>query len=291
MRSTRLSLSLLLLATAVVNGAPPPATPQDLQNLTIEARRHAEQQRARAFVDHVVVPLLDRSYPVWREPVCIGLFGVSSAQGQFIRTRLTQIFTQAGAPLAGAGCQANLHIVVTAHADALVEAWTTRNDGVPAGAGWHAEKHRLEQPRPIRVWYGVGLVAADGTSSGGTCPGQTQASEVRVVCNAFATRLQFNELTRFDSLVIIVDLARVSDFSLGQLVDYIGLVGLTRINLDAHLQGEPTILGLFGSPHEERLQGLSAWDQAFLAALYHSNLATRGQDADIARAMVAALDH
>jgi hypothetical protein len=291
MHSTRLSLLLVLLASAAVNGAPPAATPEDMQNVTVEARRHAEQQHARAFVDHVVVPLLDKSYPIWRQPVCLGIFGVPSAQEQFIRTRLTQIFTQAGAPLAGAGCQANFHIVATAHADALVEAWTTRNDGVPAGAGWHAEKHRLEQPRAIRVWYGVGLVAADGTSSGSTCPAQTQASEVRVVCNALATRLQFNELTRFDSLVVIVDLARVSDFSLGQLVDYIGLVGLTRINLDAHLQGESTILGLFGAAREERLQGLSRWDQAFLAALYHSNLTVRGQDADIARAMVAALDH
>ena len=290
MRNTPLSLGLLLIAAAAAGSAPAATTPEDLQTVTIEARRHAEQQRAKAFVDRVVVQRLDQAYPVWREPVCVGIFGASSAQEQFIRSRLAQIFTQAGAPLAAAGCLANFHIVITAHADALVEAWTTRLDGY-AVTGWHAQKQRLEQPRPIRVWYGVDVVAADGTTSGGTCPGQSQASEVRVICGAFATRLQFNELTRFDSLVMIVDLERVSDFSLGQLVDYIALVGLTRINLDAQLRGEPTLLGLFSVPREERLQGLSDWDRAFLAALYHSNLATRGQDADIARWMVSTLGH
>ena len=279
-----------MITAAVTAVAPAATTPEDLQSVTVEARRHAELQRAKAFVDRVVVARLDQAYPVWHDPICVGIFGTSSAQEQFIRTRLTQIFNQVGAPLAGSGCQANFHVVISAHADALVEAWTTRNDGA-GGAGWHAEKRRLEQPRPIRVWYGVGVLAADGSTSGGICPGQTQESEVRVICNAFATRLQFNELTRFDSLVMIVDLARVSDFSLGQLVDYMGLVGLTRINLDALLHGDPTLLGLFRVPRQERLQGLSEWDRAFLAALYHSNLATRGQDADIARSMVSTLEH
>lgn len=284
-------LLLGLIAAGAAATDTPAAGPADsLPSVIIEARRQTEQQRAKAFVEHVIAHRGDESYPVWREPVCLHMFGVTPAQEEFFRRRLTEIITAAGAPLGAGSCRANFHVVVSAHADQLVEAWTTRNDGF-AAAGWHAEKRLLEQPRPVRVWYGVDLASADGTPLGNGCPGQGQAGEVRVNCSAFATRLQFNELTRFHSLVVIVDQTRVSDFNLGQLVDYIGLIGLTRINLDAPLHGEPTLLSLFRVPREDRLQGLSEWDQAFLAALYHTNLAVRGQDADIASSMARALVH
>ena len=169
----------------------------------------------------------------------------------------------------------------------LIQAWTTRNDGF-AAAGWHAEKRRLEKSRPVRVWYGVDLMSADGTPLSAECPG-VALDEARISCHSFATRLQFNELAAFASLVVIVDLELAGDFSLGQLVDYIGLVGLTHVNLDASAPGVPTLLSLFQVPRAERLQGLSEWDRAFLAALYHTDPSARAQDSDIARQMAERL--
>ena len=89
----------------------------------------------------------------------------------------------------------------------------------------------------------------------------------------------------------IVDLTLTSDFSLGQLVDFIGLVGLVRMDLDADAKGAPTLLTLFGVPREDRLQGLTEWDTAFLAALYQTDASSRGQDSDIARRMAVVLTH
>lgn len=114
---------------------------------------------------------------------------------------------------------------------------------------------------------------------------------MRVSCNAFASRLTFNDLSRFGALVLIVDLAQVDDFSLAQLADYSGFVGLTRVDLDAELHGEATVLDLFRVPREDRPQGLTPWDQALLAALYHTNLAVQNAEADIARRMAVTLVH
>ena len=114
---------------------------------------------------------------------------------------------------------------------------------------------------------------------------------VRRVSTATASppHIQFNEVAAFTSLVVIVDLELASDFSLAQLVDYIGLVGLTRVNLDADAPGVPTLLTLFKVPREDRLQGLSERDTAFLAALYHTDPGARSQDSDIARQMAVTL--
>jgi len=282
-------LSLLRAPWAAAADTPAAQSTEPLPSVTIQARRHSEWQRARAFIDHVVVKKRDESYPIWHEALCLRVFGVERQQQDFIRTRLAQIITSAGARIAAPDCRANFHIIVTAHAAQLIQAWTTRNDGF-AAAGWHAEKRRLEQPRAVRVWYGVDLMSADGMPLSSECPG-VAVDEARFSCRAFATRIQFNEVAAFTSLVVIVDLGLAGDFSLGQLVDYIGLVGLTRLNLDADAPGVPTLLTLFRVPREDRLQGLSEWDTAFLAALYHTDPSAGAQDSDIARSMAATLIH
>ena len=232
------------------------------------------------------------SYPLWHDPICLRIVGVAAAQEQFLRERLTQIFTQAGAAQGAPGCQANFHLIGSAHSAALIDAWINRNDHAGAAApGWRRQARRLAVPRPVRVWYDVYVVNADGTPLGSACLGQSIGSEVPVSCDATATRLAFNQLARFDSLVMIVDLEQVADFGLAQLADYIGFVGLTRVNLDAPLQGEPTVLSLFRVAREDRPAGLTDWDRAFLSALYHTNPAVQGQEADIARSMAVTLVH
>jgi hypothetical protein len=142
----------------------------------------------------------------------------------------------------------------------------------------------------VRVWYDVDLVTAEGTPLASTCAGQS-FSEARTTCGVSASRLRFNAVGTFRSLVAIVDLTLAGDFSLGQLVDYVGLVGLVRMNLDADARGAPTLLALFRVPRADRLQGLTEWDTAFLAALYHTDPSSRGQDSDIARRMAVVLTH
>lgn len=293
MRS-RAILLLLLLSGALLRSAPaagPPAAAaaESLPSVTIEARRHSTWQRARVFVDHVLVRRGGESFPIWHEPLCLRIVGVVNEQERFIRTRLTQIATEAGARMAGAPCSANFHIIVTTHALELIEAWTKRHDGA-ADPGWHAQKRRLEQARAVRVWYDVDLVSADGTPLGTGCAG-VAVPEARSVCSDSASRLQFNSVGTFRAVVVIVDRSAAADFRLGQLVDYIGLVGLVRLDLDADATGAPTLLRLFSASREDRLQSLTEWDTAFLAALYHTDSSARGQDSDIARRMAVTLTH
>jgi hypothetical protein len=56
--------------------------------------------------------------------------------------------------------------------------------------------------------------------------------------------------------------------TVGQLADYIAVVGLAEINLGRDLGDAPTILHLFRASGQSSDGGLSVWDQAFLKSLY-----------------------
>lgn len=57
--------------------------------------------------------------------------------------------------------------------------------------------------------------------------------------------------------------------TVAQMADYVALVGLADVRLDANPAPEPSILELFS--HRTPPQGLSLWDRALLYSLYDTN--------------------
>jgi hypothetical protein len=56
---------------------------------------------------------------------------------------------------------------------------------------------------------------------------------------------------------------------MGQLADYVAMVGLAQVRLSPDTGTAPTILSIFrGQP---QVQGLSPWDAAFLQSLYSTS--------------------
>jgi hypothetical protein len=71
---------------------------------------------------------------------------------------------------------------------------------------------------------------------------------------------------------------------MGQLADYVAMVGLAQIRLEANTGTAPTILGLFRDT-QPQLPGLSPWDQAFLRSLYTTDQASKLEVSMIKRHM------
>jgi hypothetical protein len=66
-------------------------------------------------------------------------------------------------------------------------------------------------------------------------------------------------------------------------MDYVALVSLAQIDPTAGADGYDTILNVFDTPQSTQT-GLTAWDDAFLRALYRARDATASrQTSDIAR--------
>lgn len=283
------ALAASLWAPSSGHGAEPPA-PNDndanLKTITVEAAREraALEHRVDAFVSAIAIRPWRESLPRWDTPICPLVAGMQRAQGEFILQRLSQIAAAAGAPLANEHCRANFYVIATRDPDALLKAWRKRDARMFGSAPEPKIQRFLNSSRPVRVWYNADTDAAGGmpmTADGGGAMGFGAATAnsgannqpfTGIPTNAHAklSRLEYDEIQNVSSAIVIVDTGRAKGINFGQLADYISLTGLTEIDLDADLGNAPTILRLFAASADAQPPGLTAWDQAFLSAMYHT---------------------
>ena len=87
-------------------------------------------------------------------------------------------------------------------------------------------------------------------------------------------------------MLIIVDTRRIDGLKIGALADYTAMLGLAKINLDADVSGDDSVLRLFMGPTGAALSQLGTWDTAFLKALYSTDQANRMQRHSIVDSMM-----
>jgi hypothetical protein len=256
--------------------------PSPLPEVTVEAARAALEHRVEAFVRGITRnPGFsdDESLVRWNTPICLFAAGLTPDDVKFVLARLSQISSSAGAPLARTPCQPNFVIVATSEPDRVLEAWYARNNqlfgnAMPAHIRQFLESSRS---RPVRVWYNINLGRKAGVRNGHFVPSNNRAES-----SAFVGNAAFD----FFSIFAIIDTNRTEHITLDRLADYVAMVGLTNVNLDADIGGAPSILQLFALSEEHQPSGLSSWDAAFLKALYQSNQASRTQRFEIAERIV-----
>jgi hypothetical protein len=268
--------------SAPVSGVPasgnvPDQPDKALAQVTIEAQRAKLEHSLNAFVSSIThsVPR-DESLRRWRDPICPLVAGLTREEGEYVLARVSQIARAAGAPLDKEHCaRPNLVIVVTSKPDALIKAWGDRRSAFGGVRGSLTKFSRFaDKPRPVRVWYNHDFADGGGTAtltrgslqlgpafgdvpSGGCCVG---------------SHFDVKDLLVFTSVAVIVDGKQVVGLQLAQLADFIAMIALTEVDLDAPLGRAPTILRLFDARGSgtQLPAGLSAWDQEFLKWLYDS---------------------
>jgi hypothetical protein len=262
--------------------APPPSLPP----LTVEAQRQALEKRLFHFVTIITgqTGFYD-SLARWGVQVCPAVTGLPSAQGEFILQRISTIALAAGAPLGSSDCKPNLFVMVTAEPSRLIKEIWSRNpsrfsdmSGLPASPG--AIRRFMDNPWPVRIWYGAEFSGEMGNELG-TFNEMTGGARRAPKANRQAemSRIQFDDLQMIRSALVIVDVARIAGLKIGAVADYVALLGLAEINLDANYSGSDSLLRLFTMPKEEAqaLSALGAWDAAFLKALYSTEQANKMQ--------------
>ena len=264
-----------------------------LNSITVQgqADREAVKRQASAFVSAVAVEPWEQSLARWSRPICPLVAGLTRDQGEFILARVSQIVASAGAPLAAEKCLPNFYVVATTDPDALLKAWRRRDKGLFGIEPGPKIRRFLDTPAPVRVWYNADVDAADGVPltggalalyTGGPSDTGTGFNGVPTNLHAKLSRLQWDELRSLASVIVIVDMRRATGVNFGQLADYIALAGLTEVRLGADVGQAVSILSLFRGPAAAAPQTLSAWDQAFLMALYHTDQSDKLQASVIA---------
>ncbi|HTT02021.1 MAG TPA: hypothetical protein VMG11_07995 [Steroidobacteraceae bacterium] len=300
MRTAIAALALVLLSEtrfaagqAAETSAPANDSQSASSTVTIEARRHLERQVSH-FVSSVVVHYMYDSLVRWDTPICPLVAGLARERGEFLLARISQVATAAGAKLDGERCSPNFYVMVTPEPDRLLKVWFARDPSLYNRAnGLGHMQEFMHSQQPIRSWYNAGFHSADGVP---LAPGVLdvisslsaglEILSVPMSTSLTGTRLKYSAVQVLSSVIIVVDLNRTRELSVGQLADYVAMIGLAEIRPDGDTQGIPTILRLF---HDDASppQGLSDWDRALLYSLYHTSQASVMQSGAIKRSMVA----
>jgi hypothetical protein len=248
---------------------PPEPSGTDLSTITVEAARDRAilERRVKAFVSGITTAPYQQSLARWQKetPICPQVEGLPGEDNDYLLSRLSQIATAAGAPLAPESCKPNIYVIVTSAPDEFIAAWSKRNPWMFDKAGGTKIREFLHANVPVRVWYSTAWFNGDGIAC------KVDHEEIPV-CEQDAQTAQIHlaAVRDFSSVLVVVDARQAKEVTLGQLAAYVAVVGLAEIRVDAKLGDAPTILHLFTDSAKAPALGLSAWDTAYLKALYQT---------------------
>jgi hypothetical protein len=252
-----------------------------LDTVNVEAQRQRAdlEHRVDAYVVRVIGNVFHEGLARWRAKVCPLVAGLPVDQGEFVLARLSAIARSAHVPLASESCKPNLYIVVASEPDELLKLWRARDRRMfDFGIGEGAIKRFLASKRPVRVWYSTAVSSEAGLPSAlGSLPvAGAGVGFANLPANPvpLGTRLRRSVVRTIGSVIVVADAARLTGLSIGQLADYASMLGFVAVRTEVDVSSAPTILALFTDSAISLPQGLSAWDQALLDALYATNQAS-----------------
>jgi hypothetical protein len=257
-------------------------------SVTVTAPREMEQLRNEVdtFVSSAIArPYSGESLLRWDHPMCPLVAGMNREVGEFVLLRLSQIARAAHAPLGSETCKPNLFVIVANNPEKFLRLWWRHNPRLfNTREGIAPVKRFIETSRPVRVWYNARVTGGDnGVVLGDLLAISTDPGGALVDYPVFTgpstlgSRITYTVVRTISSAVVVVDPAQVSKLNIGQLVDYVGLVGLAEINLDKDLGEAPTILKVFAASETSPPVEMTAWDKAMLQSLYTTPQRSRVQ--------------
>jgi hypothetical protein len=285
-RNGSLALTALSLLTAIATAEPPPKPPEQpsatkLETITVKAKRDRAilEHRVDKFIYGITVTPFEDSIARWqtRTPICPLVAGLPHDDGEYMLLRLSQIATAAGVLLAPESCKPNFYVIVTSVPDELITAWSKRNHFLFGNESGTKIRRFMTASTPVRVWYNVQLTDRDGIP----CP----VSFGIPICPADG-HFAFGTVRDLSSAIMLIDARLAKGISFGQLSAYVAMNGLAEIRPHAKVGDAPSILHLFTDPKSAPPLGLSAWDAAYLKAIYHTQQADKTQLLAVKQSMV-----
>jgi hypothetical protein len=267
MRAQLLMLAVTVSVVACAATEPQRTMGTELPEAARVAQRAELEPKVEDFLSQIAAPGNEEGLARWNQGICPQVTGLSRDEGEFILGRISEIGRAAGAPLAEERCRPNLYIFVTTQPKELLRGMKQRNFAFAFGNVAPAVVDEfIDAPRPVRVWY---------NTRSETVGGLGQMAQDLLVTAPVVSRV-----------FVIVDRAQVQGVSVGQLADYLAVVGLAQVQPAAQVAETQSILTLFDrSSQPTPPTRMTDWDRAFLKSLYATEQ-TGNQRAEIASSMV-----
>jgi hypothetical protein len=286
-----LAVSAALAAGSLAASAQAPsALPPENVTVTAARSREALDKFAKAFS---VPTKLTGKIARWETAICPSVVGQKPSFNAFIAQRVYAIAAAAGAPAnANPSCTPNIQIIFTTTPQQLLD--QVRKDDVDylGYAETSAKREALATvTRPVQAWYTTETIDLDGihrmdsarklgngiTMSNFTAFAMPTTSGVnRVPIDLpYATyaRVTGNHIndgvrTGLNHVIIVIDSSKLAGQRVVPLSDYISMLALTQLNSLDTCQQLSSIVNLMAAGCDQKIDGLTATDLAYLRGLY-----------------------
>ncbi|HMH65270.1 MAG TPA: hypothetical protein VK515_06775 [Rhizomicrobium sp.] len=277
-----LVVTLCLAASLHLAGAQPaptkPAPALPLESVIVTATKPSEAA-IKTFVETraAPTPILGRMAR-WTSKICPKTVGLGDTYAKYVTQRIRDIASAAGVPVNGdSACRPNIEVVFTTTPQGLMD---TVRAGAPLLLGYH---HTLSQAdelakvtHPIQAWYTTTSQDINGNRNidAGRCgPGGAAVSpELELPCvivvHSNGSRAKDGLSSGFFNILIVAEPAKLSDYEVGSLADYITMLALSQpASLDS-CQELPSVSNMLAPDCASTTRRITDGDLAYLHALY-----------------------
>ncbi|MBY0562803.1 MAG: hypothetical protein K2P58_01355 [Hyphomonadaceae bacterium] len=242
------------------------------------------QEIMREFVGELAeTPRSEDQLATWGMRLCPGVIGLRDRDtAQRIVDRIAQRAIEVGLEVGDVGCRPNVIIFFSPDASVLANELSDNfkrlmnyfPDNNTSTLGRAAFERFVSSEAPVRWWSVTRTMSRDGLD--------IEADGAARISNP--SRLRRATRQDLDRVIVVVDVTRVNGRSTDSISDYLAMVSLAQIALDADVSSFPSILNFFnGGPST-----LTEWDTAYLSGLYGATRDARNssqQEREIARSM------
>lgn len=291
---------LILLATLAAVGSPALAQAERGDDIIVTGQRLPGdvQSAAHAMVTAITATTVSGQIARWTDPVCIRISGVTDDTAARVRTIMTAVAQDAGIAFATGDCDTNIMVTFTADADALAAVIAERQPRMLRTMPVAERAELLGGQRVLRWWYRTSVTSSRGSRPGSVSAALMNSGDYRVDSDAPTTNEYVSTMIRrptnasIDGASIIVDMRHAQGMGLSGLAHYIAMVAFAQPRMTDDFAGIPSILASARLPAAERpALELTAWDRAFLSALYAvpADRSASAQRSLVAQSMAASL--
>jgi hypothetical protein len=237
----------------------------DSVTVTAERQRQILEQRINTFVSLIAMPSWTEGIARWQVPICPVVAGASPGNAEYFQGRVSQVAQESGMPASPRmrDCSPNFVVVLTPEPEEFLRSWWARNPKLfSKNRGARGIYRFIESDDAIRVWYNACSVAPGGTFTLRGIPDCDTGMP--------GSRLTYDSVRAIYSAIVVVDAGQIDGLNVGQVADYIAMIGLAQIRTASDLGDLPSILRLFADAGPAPPQGLTSWDKSFLKSLYES---------------------
>lgn len=256
----RSSVIAAAICMAQMAAAEPEKEPADIVVTAIPQKPKELATAVNRFV-RGVAQVTDQSQLARRSAkYCAAVSGLDEKYVPVVLDHVRDAASAAGIAAAAPGCSANLAIIFSTDGDGLVAALSRASPNLFRGLSPMKAKEIFASGRAVRWWYGKQGSDADGTEA------------IEGVLKSYSAGLiSTNFRVNISGTIVIVDVTKAEGYPLDAIASYAAMISFAEVTgRQDSLADVPSVLGMFARsvPRAKALKGLTAWDHAYLKALY-----------------------